>query len=491
MRNTIGTLVVFIVAIFLWGQQPSVQTETDKLTAAASLFGPVIPDGVVPCSQDKGCSASQRSSNLNKIIDNAFEQSAAPMSAEMEQALKQMEQRQANAAQAAVKQPAGKGANRYLFPSSDNSAPQESAPDKTAQKPQNEPVAQGEQEVDAQPQEPAQTSQKPVQAEKFNPNDFRPNVRWEESHSTHFDIYTQKVAGKIGSANLPMIFESSYQTLRRFIPWMMAGRVRVFVYQSEKSYLDNEPEAKSWTRALAYPFRGEIVVYDVPGKTQELKEVFTHELTHIFTQQFFDNRKNATIQPPLWLDEGLAVLVEDQAYTGSSGGPWNEDYLTHFFVRDRKTQNSFSSGSMFRQTSRRPPTYGSVGRGPAGFSEKRRRGRPIKLMNFEDFVKESSLDAAEAAKNTQNWYLQSYLMVRFLLNPGGGSSPSNRMQFERFTRLLAQGEALRSPETGYLVKDANGKQVYKKYGLEEALLRTYWYNSIGAFEDSFWQWLRK
>ena len=112
-------------------------------------------------------------------------------------------------------------------------------------------------------------------------------------------------------------------------------------------------------------------------------------------------------------------------------------------------------------------------------------------MNFEDFVKDNSLDRAEASQNTQNWYLQAYLMVRFLLNPSGSSSPTNRMQFERFTRLLAEGEAVRNPETGYLVKDANGKQVYKKYDLVQALSRTYWYNSMDSFEDAFWQWLRK
>jgi hypothetical protein len=484
MRKAIGTLAVFLTAVSIWGQQPSVQSETDKLTAAASLFGPVLHKDPVPCSQDKGCSASQRTENINQIIDNAFEQSKTSLPADMEESLEH-KYRQKTPAEQPVNTP-DKASKTPAEPVSAGIP----VPPPPAEKDYNEIQPQ------KQPETPVSKAQKPQPepVKKFNPNEFRPNVKWEESHSTHFDIYTQKMAGTIGSTNLAMTFETSYQTLRRFIPWMMAGRVRVFVYQNEQSYLENEPEAKSWTRALAYPFRGEIVVYDVPGKTQELKEVFTHELTHIFTQQFFDHRKNATIQPPLWLDEGLAVLVEDQAYAGSAGGPWNHDYLTRYFVRDHsRKQNSFSSGSMFRQTSRRPPTYGTAGRQMGGSFDgpRRRRGRPIKLMNFTDFVKESSLDHAESAQNTQNWYLQAYLMVRFLLNPSGASSPTNRMQFERFTRLLAEGEAVRNPETGYLVKDENGKQVYKKYDLVQALGRTYWYNSMDSFEDAFWQWLRK
>ena len=90
---------------------------------------------------------------------------------------------------------------------------------------------------------------------------------------------------------MAMAFETAYDTLRRFVPWMMSGRVRVFVYQDHNSYLRYEPEAKAWSRAIAYPTRGEIVVYDEPGKMQELKEVFAHELTHIFTQQFFDKHQ--------------------------------------------------------------------------------------------------------------------------------------------------------------------------------------------------------
>ena len=289
-------------------------------------------------------------------------------------------------------------------------------------------------------------SKVPSAKKAFNPNAFRPGVEWLASKSNHFDIYTQKPNGSVGSANLAMAFETAYDTLRRFIPWMMSGRVRVFVYQDHNSYLRYEPNAKAWTRAVAYPTRGEIVVYDEPGKTQELKEVFAHELTHIFTQQFFDKHKTGRIMTPTWLDEGLAVLVEDQMFGGKQGGPWDHDYRTLRFERDPSTMPAtFGSKSMFSGFTPKPFTPVSQRRNN-GIN---RRGKPVRLEPFEDFMQEGSLDAAEGKDRVQNWYLQAYLMIRFLLNPSGGTSPSNRMQFEQFTRLVADGEAVRDPSTGF------------------------------------------
>ena len=317
----------------------------------------------------------------------------------------------------------------------------------------------------------------PAPNKKFNPNAYRPGVTWVPSKSTHFDIYTQKRTSGISSSNMAMTFESAYQTLRRFIPWMMSNRVRVFVYQDYQSYLRHEPNAKAWTRALAYPTRGEIVVYDEPGKNQELKEVFTHELTHIFTQQFFDSHKTGRIMTPTWLDEGLAVLMEDQAYNGLKGGPWNNDFKTLNFQRDPSTEvATFGSSSMF---------------GSAKKLTSKRPGKPLYLVPFAEFMQEGSLSTAEGQGKTQDWYFQAYVMVRFLLNPAGGASPSNRMQFEQFTRLLSQGEAVRNPTTGFLQKDSRGKTVYQPYSVEKALGRAYRYNTIANFEDNFWRWADK
>lgn len=330
------------------------------------------------------------------------------------------------------------------------------------------------------------TATVPSPTKKFNPNAFRPNVEWIVSKSNHFDIYTQKSTnGQIGSSNMAMAFEESYQTLRRFIPWMMSQRVRVFVYQDHNSYLKYEPNAKAWTRALAYPTRGEIVVYDEPGKMQELKEVFSHELTHIFTQSFFDKHHTGRIMTPTWLDEGLAVLVEDQAYSGSKGGPWNHDYKTLNIQRDpREMPAQFGSTSMFGSG------FQSRSNGMNSRNGFGKRGRPVYLQAFEPFMQEGSLEEAEGRNQTQQWYLQAYLMVRFLLNPAGGSSPSNRMQFEQFTRLMSEGEAVRDPNTGFLLKDAKGKTVYKPYDAQKALSRAYRYNTIAAFEESFWRWMK-
>jgi len=281
---------------------------------------------------------------------------------------------------------------------------------------------------------------------------------------------------------MSLTFETAYQTLRRFIPWMMSGRVRVFIYQDHKSYLRHEPNAKAWTRALAYPTRGEIVVYDEPGKQRELTEVFTHELTHIFTQQFFDSHKTGRIMTPTWLDEGLAVFMEDQT-AGAKGGPWAHDFNTLNFQRNpSQTAPSFKTSGLFGS---------SFGSSFGDRFNKKKQGPPVYLVPFEEFMAEDSLQAAEARNQVQNWYFQAYAMVRFLLNPAGGMSPSNRMQFEQFTRLIAQGEAKRNPSTGFLVKDSRGKVVYEPYSVEKALGRAYRYSNAANFEDNFWRWANR
>ncbi len=321
----------------------------------------------------------------------------------------------------------------------------------------------------------------------FNPSDFRPGVTWVPSKSTHFDIYTQKRSSGISSSNMAMTFENAYQTLRRFIPWMMSGRVRVFVYQDREAYQRHEPNARGWSRAMAYPTRGEIVVYDEPGRTQELREVFTHELTHIFTQQFFDSQQTGELMTPLWLDEGLAVFMEDQA-AGMQGGVWSEDLRTLNFQRGRRQKRSGLGSKAFNGS------FGKSHRSGMG-RESRHRARkketPVSLVPFARFMQENSLRAAEEKKRVQEWYFQAFAMVRFLLNPSGGMSPSNRMQFEQFTRLVAQGEKRRDPSTGFLVKDANGKIVYDRYNVEQALGRAYRYGSVSNFEDRFWDWINQ
>ncbi len=311
----------------------------------------------------------------------------------------------------------------------------------------------------------------PVKNKPFHPNDFRPGVEWVKSKSTHFEIYTQKRDGGIGSSNMSMLFESAYATLRRNIPWMMSEKVRVFVYQDHGSYLKYEPSAKAWTRALAYPTRGEIVVYDEPGKQQELKEVFTHELVHIFTQKYFDKHKSNRLVTPSWIDEGLAVYMEDQAYNGMKGGPWANDLRT-LNIRRSKSSPTEEFGSSRAKTFQPAP----------------RRGKPLVLMPFGQFMQEGSLAAMESRGKTQDWYFQAYAMVRFLLNPTGASSPSNRMQFEQFTRLLSQGEPVRDPASGFLMKDEKGNTIYQPYSVEKALGKAYRYGSAANFEDAFWKW---
>ena len=131
--------------------------------------------------------------------------------------------------------------------------------------------------------------------------------------------------------------------------------------------------------------------------------------------------------------------------------------------------------------------FGSSNSGKNSFVRKR-QGKPLYFMPFEQFMADGSLEYMEGRNKTQEWYFQAYAMIRFLLNPAGGSSPSNRMQFEQFTRLMSQGEQVRDPSSGLPMRGRDGKPVYQPYSVEKAMGRAYRYSNAANFEDNFWNW---
>ena len=122
-------------------------------------------------------------------------------------------------------------------------------------------------------------------------------------------------------------------------------------------------------------------------------------------------------------------------FSGKQGGPWDNDYRTLRFERDPSTlPASFGSKKMFGGFEPKPFTPISQ----RSNQRMRRSGKSVRLEPFVDFMKEGSLGAAEGKDNVQEWYLQAYLMVRFLLNPAGGMGASNRIRFEQFTSQLGK-----------------------------------------------------
>ena len=141
--------------------------------------------------------------------------------------------------------------------------------------------------------------------------------KWQVYHSTHFDIYfyeeeRQSLQRVVDAA------ESAYQDLSQKFNFQISKKVPLIFYATHSAFeqsnvmLNFIPEGVG---AFAEPARNRMVLpIDIPD--DELLELLTHELTHIFEYELiFQGKfgKTLTANPPLWLMEGLAsYMAEDE-----------------------------------------------------------------------------------------------------------------------------------------------------------------------------------
>ena len=135
---------------------------------------------------------------------------------------------------------------------------------------------------------------------------------------------------------------------------------------------------------------------------------------------------------------GLAVYMEDQAYNGRQGGPWANDFKTLNFQRSKETQlANFSSTNMFG-VSAVPLPRASAAEGS------------LCTLCLDQFMQDGSLASMEGRGQNAGLVFQAYAIgALFCSIPPAAYPPSNRMQFEQFTRLIAQGEQVRDPRSGF------------------------------------------
>ena len=140
---------------------------------------------------------------------------------------------------------------------------------------------------------------------------------WKVYHSTHFDFYfyeeernqLQRVVDSSESAYLDLSQKFNYQISKK-IPMIFYATHSAF--EQTNVMLNFIPEGVG---AFAEPARNRMVLpVDLPD--DELLELITHELTHIFEYEIlFQGKfgKNVTANPPTWMMEGLAsYMAQDE-----------------------------------------------------------------------------------------------------------------------------------------------------------------------------------
>lgn len=213
----------------------------------------------------------------------------------------------------------------------------------------------------------------------------RPATPWHLKSSPHFEIYHES---SWSPASISLEMEKMYAAMRMsmsmFAPWMVREKAKIYIYSSQSSYLNGEFSPPKWSKGLAYFSKKTIVVYDT-GDMQKLKAVIAHELSHLYFEGYFGEKLK---YPPQWLNEGLAVQLEESVTP--DGGPW-------------------SLALAYFPEARRLPFDRFFG------------------LKIEDLESDSGI---------ADWYLQAYGTVLYLYAPG------KRLQFKAFCEALRAGEGL-------------------------------------------------
>lgn len=306
------------------------------------------------------------------------------------------------------------------------------------------------------------------------------DIKWISSNLGGFQIKIEPHTRGMMTPNLAMQFNEVFQMLRQNIAWMIPGKVNIEVYQDKKSFLmHNRDIADDWSGAFFDPGRNIIVMYDEPSHQKQMMKKFAHELTHLFVENTFNppNSKAPKKEPPVWLNEGIAVNMEDLAKT-PHGGVWNHDLVVI---------NIFSGGE-HETLKRRKETGGLSKEEKDALRRFAVSDKIVFFKNFVDFMEPDSYDKALASGKVDDWYLQAYAMVRFLFRSTNSATPNKHMQFQQFMTALAK-YSVKTDEAGQPVLSADGKKIMVRPSEEEALKIAYKYQNILAFEADFWRWL--
>lgn len=208
---------------------------------------------------------------------------------------------------------------------------------------------------------------------------------WHIKTSPHFEIFHESIWSPASiSLEMERMYSSMRLNLAMFAPWMVKERTKVYIYSSQKTYVNGEFKPPRWSKGLAYVNKKTIVVYDT-GDIEKLKAVIAHELTHLYFESYFAEKLK---YPPQWLNEGLAVYMEDSAFP--EGGPWSRALA--YFSPERR----FDYSKFFR-------------------------------LEIKDLPKESMI---------ADWYLQAFGTVLYLYRP------HQRVQFKAFCRSIREGDSV-------------------------------------------------
>ncbi|MBI3297472.1 MAG: hypothetical protein HYZ75_04875 [Elusimicrobia bacterium] len=212
--------------------------------------------------------------------------------------------------------------------------------------------------------------------------------RWHETLSPHFQVRHEAAFAPQGlTLDLEKLHNRLRLDLSMFAPWMAKERINLYLYAAQASYLRGRFQPPSWSNGVAF-YRDRTVVTFSGQEEGKLMQVLGHEATHLLFEGYWGEQGKT---PPVWLNEGLAMMEETDA-EGAAGSDW------------RRAIEAMD---------------------------------PKDLMPLARFTKISPTnDLKDDRRAVTFWYVQAYGLVNFLYR----SRP--RMQFFNFCAQLRDGRTL-------------------------------------------------
>lgn len=139
-----------------------------------------------------------------------------------------------------------------------------------------------------------------------------PALYWEELRSDHFLVrYTED---KKFAQDVLTEAERSYGRIADFFGfskhadfWTWNKRVKIYIYPDQTAYLEGTGHW-SWSDGKADYENRQISMY--AGNPKFLESIVPHEIAHLIFRDFIGFEGDI----PLWLDEGIATLAEENTY---------------------------------------------------------------------------------------------------------------------------------------------------------------------------------
>lgn len=141
--------------------------------------------------------------------------------------------------------------------------------------------------------------------------------RWHQTLSPHFDVQHEAAFAPAGLAlELERLHNRLRLDLSMFAPWMAKERITLYVYSGRPSYLRGRFKPPGWSNGVAFAELRTVVTYW--GQGPKVYEVLGHETTHLLFEGWWAEQRKA---PPVWLNEGLAML-EETGTAGADASDW-------------------------------------------------------------------------------------------------------------------------------------------------------------------------